>query len=82
MIEYREQLEPCVRAYFAKRVCIVGAESTGTTTVAQALAAHFRTNRVPGFRGKPFIILSGSREERLSTAVSECTRILQEKREL
>lgn len=42
-------LEPAVRAYYAKRVCIVGAESTGTTTLAQDLAAHFRTVWVPEY---------------------------------
>ncbi len=36
-------LEPCVRAYYVIRVCIVGAESSGTTTMAQALAAHYQT---------------------------------------
>lgn len=39
-------LEPCVRAFYAKRVCLVGAESTGKTTLAAALAAHYRTNWV------------------------------------
>jgi NadR type nicotinamide-nucleotide adenylyltransferase len=44
-----EYLDPCVRGYFAKRVCAVGAESTGTTTIAQSLAAHFQTTWVPEF---------------------------------
>jgi len=39
-------LEPCVRAFYAKRVCLVGAESTGKTTLAAALAAHYQTNWV------------------------------------
>jgi len=42
-------LEPCVRAHFAKRVCVVGAESTGTTTMARALAEHYRTVWVPEY---------------------------------
>lgn len=42
-------LEPCVRAYFAKRVCVVGAESTGTTTLARALAGHYHTAWVPEY---------------------------------
>ena len=42
-------LEPCVRAYFARRVCIVGAESTGTTTLAQDLAEHYQTVCVPEY---------------------------------
>lgn len=36
------QLSPCVRAYYVRRVVVTGAESTGTTTLAQALAAHFK----------------------------------------
>lgn len=31
------------RGWFAKRVCVVGAESTGTTTLAKALAEAFQT---------------------------------------
>lgn len=42
-------LAPCVRAHYVKRVCLVGAESTGTTTLAQALAAHYGTQWVPEF---------------------------------
>ncbi|MGV3721506.1 MAG: AAA family ATPase [Actinomycetota bacterium] len=44
-----ECLEPPVRAYYAKRVCLVGAESTGKTTLAEALAAHYQTVWVPEF---------------------------------
>lgn len=36
-----EYLSPPVRAYLARRVVVVGAESTGTTTLARALAAHY-----------------------------------------
>jgi HTH-type transcriptional regulator, transcriptional repressor of NAD biosynthesis genes len=42
-------LAPAVRAFFAKRVCLVGAESTGKTTMATALARHYRTSWVPEF---------------------------------
>jgi NadR type nicotinamide-nucleotide adenylyltransferase len=44
-----DYLEPCVRAHFARRVCVLGAESSGTTTLARALAAHYRTAWVPEF---------------------------------
>jgi len=44
-----EYLEPCVRAHLARRVCVLGAESSGTTTLARALAAHYRTAWVPEF---------------------------------
>ena len=36
-----------VRAYLTRRVAVVGAESTGTTTLARALAAHYGTEWVP-----------------------------------
>jgi len=36
-------IEPPVRGWFAKRVCVLGAESTGTTTLAEALAGSLQT---------------------------------------
>jgi NadR type nicotinamide-nucleotide adenylyltransferase len=42
-IECWEFLEPPVRGYYAKRVVLVGAESTGKTTLANDLAAKFET---------------------------------------
>ena len=38
-----DYLEPAVRGWFAKRICVLGAESTGTTTLAKALAEHLET---------------------------------------
>lgn len=46
---YLDHLEPCVRAWFIKRVVLVGAESTGKTTLAQQLADHFQTVWVPEY---------------------------------
>ena len=48
-LQYLEYLEPCVRAYFVKRVCVLGAESTGTTTLARELAKHYQTVWVPEY---------------------------------
>lgn len=42
-------LEPCVRAFYAARVCVVGAESTGTTTLTSALAEHYKTTWAPEY---------------------------------
>ncbi|MCX5066253.1 AAA family ATPase [Micromonospora lupini] len=42
-------LSPPVRAWFVRRVVVVGAESTGTTTMAAALAAHYGTAWVPEY---------------------------------
>jgi HTH-type transcriptional regulator, transcriptional repressor of NAD biosynthesis genes len=41
------RLEPPVRAYLTRRVAVVGAESTGTTTLARALAERYDTAWVP-----------------------------------
>lgn len=46
---YWEYMEPCVRAWFVKRVCVLGAESTGTSTLAEALAEHYQTECVPEY---------------------------------
>lgn len=48
-LRYADFLEPCVRAYFARRICVIGAESTGTTTLAKALASHYGTVWVPEY---------------------------------
>lgn len=42
-------LPECVRAYYVKRICIFGPESTGKSTLAKDLAAHFQTVHVPEF---------------------------------
>lgn len=42
-------LEPPVRAWYAKRICLVGAESTGKTTLAQMLAERYQTVWVPEY---------------------------------
>jgi NadR type nicotinamide-nucleotide adenylyltransferase len=48
-LECLDFLEPCVRAHFVRRVVLVGAESTGKTTLAQRLAERFATNWVPEY---------------------------------
>lgn len=42
-------LEPPVRGWYAKRICLIGAESTGKTTLATALADHYQTICVPEY---------------------------------
>jgi len=39
-------VEPCVRAFLVPRIVILGAESTGTTTLAKALGDRYRTGWV------------------------------------
>ncbi|QKT05888.1 AAA family ATPase [Gordonia sp. X0973] len=42
-------LSPSVRGDMVRRAVVVGAESTGTTTLAQALAQHYGTSWVPEY---------------------------------
>lgn len=42
-LDHLELLDPLVRADIVPRVVVLGAESTGTTTLSRALAAHYRT---------------------------------------
>ncbi|HEV7279991.1 MAG TPA: AAA family ATPase [Pirellulaceae bacterium] len=42
-------LPECVRPYYARRVCIFGPESTGKSTLAEALARRFQTVHVAEF---------------------------------
>lgn len=42
-------LQPQVRADYAIRICILGAESTGTTTLSKALAKHYAAPWVPEY---------------------------------
>jgi HTH-type transcriptional repressor of NAD biosynthesis genes len=46
---YFDYLEPIVRGYYVRRFCVVGAESTGTTTLARGLAQYFDTYWVPEY---------------------------------
>lgn len=38
-----DHMHPSVRSYFATRIVVVGAESTGTTTLASELAKHYKS---------------------------------------
>ncbi|MCB1053278.1 MAG: AAA family ATPase [Acidobacteria bacterium] len=42
-------MEPAVRAFFVRRIVLIGAESTGKTTLAQQLAQHYQTLWVPEY---------------------------------
>lgn len=44
-----QYLSEPVRAYYAKRIVVLGAESTGTTTLTKALALHYRTSWAPEY---------------------------------
>lgn len=46
---YWEQIPELVRPYFVKKICLFGPESTGKSTLAQKLAAYFKTHWVPEY---------------------------------
>ncbi|WP_224245519.1 AAA family ATPase [Hyalangium gracile] len=48
-LSHLDFLEPCVRAWFVRRVVLSGAESTGKTTLAALLAREFETAWVPEY---------------------------------
>ena len=87
-----EFLEPPVCGWFVKRVCVLGAESTGTTTLAEALAARLGTVWVPEYgreyserkqqRGETewwseeFVKIATEQNRREDAAAREANRIL------
>ncbi len=91
-LKYWDYLEPCVRAHFAKRICVVGAESSGTTTMAKVLAEHYKTVWVPEFgreytenkllQGEikwgtdDFIIIAHKQNEMEDAYAKQCNKIL------
>jgi len=48
-LQHWTYLPDCVRAHYAKRICIFGPESTGKTTLARQLATHYSTTLVPEY---------------------------------
>jgi NadR type nicotinamide-nucleotide adenylyltransferase len=48
-LRHLDCLSPFMRAVYVRRVGVLGAESTGTTTLAQALGARYRTAWVPEY---------------------------------
>jgi HTH-type transcriptional regulator, transcriptional repressor of NAD biosynthesis genes len=59
-------IAPPVRAWYARRVCLNGAESTGTTTMARHLAGLFRTTWVPEF-GREYSLPKDARGDTWTT---------------
>ncbi|MFL6656557.1 MAG: AAA family ATPase [Massilia sp.] len=57
---HRAFLDPRVYASFVQRVCILGAESSGKTTLADALAAQLDTAWVPEFGRELWVEKSGA----------------------
>lgn len=53
-IQHWEYIPELVRPYFVKKVVIIGAESTGKTTLARELARHYQTVWLPEY-GREYI---------------------------
>lgn len=49
----QQHLAPLVRAWYTVRICVVGAESTGKTTLVRDLATRYRASWVPEY-GRAF----------------------------
>ena len=87
-----EFLAPPVRAWYAKRVCLVGAESTGKTTLAESLARRLHTSWVPEYgrdftlakygagdmewRSTEFVEIAAEQQRRENAAAREANRVL------
>jgi len=59
-----DYIDPPVRGWYAKRIVIVGAESTGTTTLAQDLAHALDTPWVPEY-GRAYSLIKQAKGESL-----------------
>ena len=69
-----QYLHPVVRAYFTRRICLVGSESSGTTTLTKALAKHYHTNWVAEY-GRDYTINQQARLNRESWHTSDFVAI-------
>lgn len=44
-----QYLPPAVKSFYQKRICLLGPESTGKSTLSEKLADHFNTRHVPEY---------------------------------
>jgi HTH-type transcriptional regulator, transcriptional repressor of NAD biosynthesis genes len=87
-----DYLEAPVRGWFTRRVCVIGAESTGTTTIARALAESLQTVWVeeygreysavklsgndPDWRTEEFTLIAEEQSRREDAAARRANRVL------
>lgn len=60
--KHRDALSPEVYAAFVERICLLGGESSGKTTLAEALALDWKTEWVPEFGRELWLAKSGQLE--------------------
>lgn len=73
-LKWWDALSSPVRGYYARRVCLVGAESTGKTTLARQLASHYETVWVPEY-GREYTSDKMARERDAPWRTEEFIRI-------
>ncbi len=76
-----QYLHPIVRAYFTRRICLVGSESSGTTTLTKALARHYHTNWVAEY-GREYTVRQQKRLDREGWKTADFVRIARKQNEL
>jgi HTH-type transcriptional repressor of NAD biosynthesis genes len=74
--QYRNWLSPRVYASFVQRICMVGGESSGKSTLAEALAQRFETAFVPEYGRELWVAKAGelAYEDMLDIAVRQIER--------
>ncbi len=91
-LENWDYIEPVVRAHYARRICVLGAESTGSTTLAEALAERYQTNWVPEYgreycekywdgldyvwKSEEFTVIAREQTRRENEAAKWCNKVL------
>jgi NadR type nicotinamide-nucleotide adenylyltransferase len=83
-----ERIPAPVRPYFVKRICLFGPESTGKSTLARRLAAHFDTLFVPEYgrthtehfgtdcKREDLVLIARGHEALTAAAARQANRIL------
>ncbi|RPA86105.1 hypothetical protein BJ508DRAFT_146159 [Ascobolus immersus RN42] len=86
-----DKIPPFTKAFYAIRICLVGAESTGKTTLAGRLASRFRTGWIGEvgrevteeklateyvWRCEDFVSIGRAQSEREDKAAESCNRLL------
>lgn len=59
-VQHLEWMEPAVRAHFVKRVCVIGSESTGKTSLCERLSRHYETSWVAEY-GREYSLVKARR---------------------
>jgi HTH-type transcriptional repressor of NAD biosynthesis genes len=73
-LKHWDDLPPCVRPYYVRRVCVFGPESTGKSTLAKQLAERFGSVAVPEY-AKTYIEAQGKEidaDDMLKIARGQC----------